>query len=60
MPKFQFDFPKVIKPNDFCIPTTLLQLEQLLEFDVDKKKILEILFAGYEIQSKRQKGLLNA
>ena len=42
-PKSRHDLARMLKGNGNCIPTTITQLDQLFDLDVDKKKSLELL-----------------
>ena len=42
-PKSRHDLARMLKGNGNCIPTTITQLDQQFDLDVDKKKSLELL-----------------
>ena len=42
-PKSLHDLARMLKSNENCIPTTIIQLDQLFDLEVDKKKSLELM-----------------
>ena len=53
--KSRHDLARMLKSNENCIPTTIIQLDQLFDLDVEKKKSLELLLHKIQDALRNQK-----